>query len=162
MFMGQIKKAKADGNIERVVVARLFSRNGQMDENPAHLVGEKYCYERETQYKYLLVFIPDKKVPKSDRKPWHYFIYINKMRNTEDIRWYKSLFTVSQDIARWGFGSFEFVDLAGHADIEDALDELRDYLSVRKITLKPVRRFLDDLANRERGYSVSRSEGPSI
>ncbi len=161
MLNGEIKKAYATQRIERVVVVRLFLRPGQTEAlpSPHDYVRENknYHYVRENKnYRYLLLFIPDKKqVPVAVQTPKDYFIFLNRIDKPDEIRWYKSLFTASQDIAKWGFKSYEVFDLKEHADLEDAFGLLRRELTARKISINPVRRFMDDLVNRERGLRIA-------
>jgi hypothetical protein len=152
MFKGEIRKAYEAQKIDRVVVARLFSRPGQKEP-----WASPHGYVREGKnYRYLLLFIPNKKeVPTAS--PNDYFIFLNRKDKQFEIRWYKSLFTASQDIAEWGFESYEIFDLTGHTDLGDAFNRLRKDLTDRKISIKPVRRFMDDLVNIERGLPMRTS-----
>jgi hypothetical protein len=151
MFKGQIENAYATKKIKRVVVLRLFLRPGQTE---ALLSPHDYVRENKN-YRYLLIFIPDmKQVPVAVQTPKDYFIFLNRIDKPDQIRWYKSLFTASQDIAEWGFKSYEVFDLTEHADLEDAFGLLRRELTARKISIEPVRRFMDDLVNRERGLRI--------
>jgi hypothetical protein len=149
MFKGEIKKSYEARRIDRVVVARLFSRSGQTEPkaSPQGNVREG------KNYRYLLLFIPNKKQVRA-ASPDNYFIFLNRIDKPYEIRWYKSLFTASQDIAEWGFESYEVFDLTEHADLEDAFSHLRKELTDRKISIKPVRRFMDELVNMERGRAI--------
>ena len=151
MFKGEIWKAREDGLIARVVVARMFSTPGQTEAK----LSPNDSVREPKNYKYLLLFIPNKTlVPVALQKPWHFFIFLNRLDKHEEIRWYKSLFTASQDIAEWGFRSFEYMDLTGYSDLEAAFDEIKAYLTKKKVCHKPVRRFMDDLVNIERGLPI--------
>ncbi len=149
MFKGEIKRAYGARRIDRVIVARLFSRPGQREPtlSPDGNV-------RETKnYRYLLLFIPNKiQVPAAS--PNDYFIFLNRIDKPDAIRWYKSIFTVSQDIAEWGFDRYEVFDLTGHADLGDAFKQLRKELASRKIRLTPVKKFMEDLVNIDRGLPI--------
>lgn len=152
MFKGEIKNANDAQTIERVFVARLLSRPGQTE---AQLSPHGYVRENNN-YRYLLLFIPNKgRVPVAIQTPKDYFIFLNRIDKPDEIRWYKSIFTASQDMAEWGFKSYEVFDLTGHADLEEAFGHLRKELTDRKISVKPVRRFMDDLVNRERAFRHS-------
>lgn len=159
MFKGDIKNANESQKIKCVFVARLFYSPGQRD---AELSRTGYVRENKN-YRYLLLFIPDKsQVPVAIQTPEDYFIFLNRIDNPHAIHWYKTLFTASQDIAEWGFKSYEVLDLTGHADLEAAFGHLRKELTDRKISIKPVRRFIDDLVSGERGLPIKRSRVLSI
>lgn len=148
MFKGEIKKAYEAQRIKRVIVARLFSKPGQTEPK---LSPNGYVRENNN-YRYLLLFIPGRKQdPTAIQTPKDYLIFRNRIDKPDEIRWYRTLFTASQDIAEWGFKSYEVFDLTGHADLEEAFGHLRRELTDRKISIMPVRRFMDDLVNRERG-----------
>ncbi len=151
MFKGEIKAANEAKKIKRVVVVRLYSRPGQTD---AKLSPNDYVREHDN-YRYLLLFVPDQtRVPRAVQTPKDYFIFLNRLDKPDQIRWYKSLFTVSQDIEEWGFKSYEVFDLTGHADLEEAFSHLKKELSKRNIGYHPVKRFMEDLVNMDRGLPM--------
>lgn len=147
MFKGQIKTKRL--MIERVIVARLFASPLQKAQ-----ILSPHGYAREPQYRYLLLFLPKADIPASKLAPSDYFIFVNKADRPNEIRWYKSLFTVSQDITEWGFKSFDFIDLTEFEYLEDAFAELKRFVNRKKLSIKPAWEYLLQLSITERKSSV--------
>lgn len=150
MFKGQVNAAL----FKRVFVLRFFFHPGQTEakESPTE-------YIRENQnYRYLPILIPDMRMlpPDIPASPFLYFVFLNRLDRPNELRWYRTLFTVSKDITDWGFRSFEFIDLSGHKDLGDAFDQLKCLLAAKKISLRPVRKFLDNLVEIERASIQTR------
>lgn len=135
MFIGELKKAWAQGRIEQAIVLRLLRSPG---------LPKKHRSGRETDFIYLLIFIPHKNVEQID--PKDFFIYLDRAGKRDDIKTYRSLFTVAEAMEDSGIENYIVFDGVQNRDYESAFFALKAYLNKRGLTFKPVELILDAIA----------------
>lgn len=141
MFHGEVKDRYRKGQIGRVIVLRML----RLPWPP-----KKPRSGRETDFTYLIFFMPSDSNESPDDHD--YFIFRNRAGEQDRPIFYQSLFTISKDMETWGIRDYAVLDETRHEGLEGVLTGIKDYLSKRRESIKPIQHFLDNLA------TVSRSK----
>lgn len=137
MMLGGVKQRVRQGQINRSFVFRLpreFNSSRGPKENT-----------KESDFQYLVVLEPNKE---SFARPGRedYFIFRDRTGSRDKLRWFRTMFTVTETFHAWGIPTFTYVDLANEQTPHDAFETLKKYLSKYRVPSQPIEKFLEQLA----------------